>query len=79
MFNPFKPNWISHRYQLEMSISVLKDVGWYFSFLSTFLQNILQANSGDPDETPQYLASCLGLHDLPTSHKKDDRLKWVKI
>ena len=35
-FNPFMPNGISHRYQLEQSISVLRDVGWYFSFLFKF-------------------------------------------
>ena len=31
-FNPFMPNGISHRYQLEQSISVLRGVTWYFSF-----------------------------------------------
>ena len=31
-FNAFMQNGISHRYQLEQSISVLRDVGWYFSF-----------------------------------------------
>ena len=35
-FNPFMPNGISHRNQLEQSISVLKDVRWYFSFLFKF-------------------------------------------
>ena len=30
--NPFKPNGISQYYQLEQSISVLRDVGWHFSF-----------------------------------------------
>ena len=34
-FNPFMPNGISHRYHLEQSISVLKDVR-YFSFLFKF-------------------------------------------
>ena len=34
-FNPFMPNGISHRYQLEQSISVLRDVR-YFSFLFRF-------------------------------------------
>ena len=28
--NPFMLNGISHRYQLEQSISVLRDVRWYF-------------------------------------------------
>ena len=34
-------------------------------------------NSGEPDQTPRLVASDLGLHYLPMSHKKDDRLKWV--
>ena len=34
LINPFKPNGISHRYQLDQSISVLRVVGCYFSFLS---------------------------------------------
>ena len=34
--NPFMPNGISHPYQLEHSISVLRNVGWYFSFLFKF-------------------------------------------
>ena len=37
------------------------------------------ANSGDPDQMPQSLASHLGLYCLPMSHKKDDRLIWVKF
>ena len=35
-FNPSMPNGISQRYQLEQSISVLRDVRWYFSFLFKF-------------------------------------------
>ena len=34
--NPFKPNRVSHCYQLEQSIFVSIDVGWYFSFYSNF-------------------------------------------
>ena len=37
----------------------------------------MQANSGDPDETPHSVASDLGLHCLPISNKKEARLKWV--
>ena len=36
MSNPFMPNGISHQYQFEESVSVLRDVGWYFSFLIKF-------------------------------------------
>ena len=37
----------------------------------------LQANSGDPDQTPHSALSDLGMHLLPMSHKKDARLIWV--
>ena len=35
-FKPFMPNGFSHRYQLIHSFSVLKVVGWYFTFLFKF-------------------------------------------
>ena len=38
----------------------------------------IKANSGDPNQTPHSVASVLGLHCSPMSHKKDARLKWVK-
>ena len=34
--NPFKPNGVSHCYQLEQYIFVSIDVGWYFLFYSNF-------------------------------------------
>ena len=42
------------------------------------LSKILQANSGDPDQTQHSVASDLGLHYLPMFHKKDARYVWVK-
>ena len=39
----------------------------------------MQANSGDPDHTPHFVASDLGLHYLPMSYKKDARHICVKI
>ena len=36
LLNPFKPKGISHYYQLDQSISVLRVVRLYFSFLSKF-------------------------------------------
>ena len=39
----------------------------------------MQAKSGDPDQTPHSVASELGLHYLPMSHKKDARHIWVKM
>ena len=38
----------------------------------------MQANSGDPDQTPHSVASDLGLRHLPMSHIKDARHIWVK-
>ena len=42
----------------------------------------MQANSGDPEQTPHFVAhsvtSDLGLHYLHMSHKKDARHIWVK-
>ena len=37
------------------------------------------ANSRDPDQTPRFAASDLGMHCLPTSHKKDAMLIWVNF
>ena len=39
---------------------------------------IIQANSGDPDQMPHSVASDLGLCYLPMSHKKIARHIWVK-
>ena len=39
----------------------------------------MQANSGDPDQTPHSVASDLGLRYLPMSHIKDARHIWVKM
>ena len=39
----------------------------------------MQANSGDPDQTPHSVASDLGLRYLPLSHIKDTRHIWVKM
>ena len=39
----------------------------------------MQANSGDPNQTPHSVTSDLGLHYFPMSHKKDARHIWVKM
>ena len=39
----------------------------------------MQANSGDPDQTPHSVASDLSLHYLPLSHKKNARHVWVNM
>ena len=34
--NPFEPYEHSYLYQLDQSISVLRDIGWYFQLYSNF-------------------------------------------
>ena len=36
-------------------------------------------NSENPDQTPRFAASDLGLHCLPMSHEWDSRLIWVSL
>ena len=38
----------------------------------------LFANSGDPDQTPRFAASDLGLHCLPFTLLGVSRLQWAK-
>ena len=53
-FNPFKPNGISHSYQLDQSISVLRVVGGIFQLYSNFsrtfckqkVETLLRVQSG---------------------------------
>ena len=49
----------------------LRVVGWYFSI---FPQNFDRTFCKQTVKAPRYAASDLGLHCLPTSHKKDARL-----
>ena len=72
------PNGISHSCQLKMSILNFRGVSLYFFQILLELFNILLANSEDPDQTPHYAVSDMGLHCLPMSHKKDARHIWVK-
>ena len=45
----------------------------FFNFIQILIEHS-EANSGDPDQTPHYAASDLGLHCLPMSHITDARL-----
>ena len=39
----------------------------------------LFANSKDPDQTPRFVASDLGLHCLASTLLRVSRLQWVKV
>ena len=45
----------------------------FFIFIKISIENSV-TNSGDPDQMPHSAASDQGMHCLPMSHKKDDRL-----
>ena len=76
LFNSFKLNGISHFFQLGHSISILRDVWWYFFVLFKLIKSSV-INSGDPDQTQRSVSSDLGLNRFPLSYKKDSRLIWV--
>ena len=50
-----------------------------FSLLLYFAQKFLEANSVDPDQTPRFAASELGLHRLHMSPKRVSCLNLVVI
>ena len=68
-------NGVFHFNLLDELITTFGGFFGCFSFLFKCLAN----NSGEPDPTPplllMYVASDLGLHCLPTSHKMEARLK----
>ena len=72
--NPFMPYGISHCYQLKQSISVLRDVSWYFSFYSN---SSLVMPIGDPRDGFFYPTLIL-MNDsyILTQDKISDILIW---
>ena len=78
VFNPFKPNGISNSYQLDQSISVLRIVGRYFSFLVKFNRIFCKQTVETLIRRRVLRRLTLGLRCLPMPHKKDARLIWIK-
>ena len=72
--NPYKPNGISHPYQLDESIFILRGIEGYFSILFHFSMKNMSANRIAPDGTPRFAAFNLEPFCLHMSHKKDTRL-----
>ena len=48
LLNPSKPNGISHSYQLDQYISVLRAVGWYFFIFIKILIELSQSKQWRP-------------------------------
>ena len=57
--------WAFPLYMLDKSICYFKGVTLIIWFLFYFLTENPVANTADPDQTPHYVASDLGLHCLP--------------
>ena len=55
-----------------------KGVGSAVSHLFYLEWKILLANTVDPNQTPHYVASDLGLHCLPMTPIRVTRSEWVK-
>ena len=73
-FNTFMPNGISHRYQLKQSISVLRDVKWYFFiFMQIFIENLERAVDRAPSQIPS-LKFFTSPSPIP-GHKPGNRIK----
>ena len=63
--NPLYTGGLFHCYKLDKSICHFRGVGSIFVAFLLFSMEILLANNVDPDQTPHYVASDLGLHCLP--------------
>ena len=72
------PNDTFYLYYSDRSISNIRGV-WLVCIIVMFYRNsCFNANSVDPDQTPQHAASDLGLDCLRMSLLWDARVKWVK-
>ena len=77
-FNPIIPNRLFYLNSLDQSISSRRNVWIIFLLLLCFKEiPAFNANSAGPDQTPQNVASDLGLHCLPLSLLRDARFKWI--
>ena len=79
LVNLYLTNGFSHYYHLGESTFIFRGIRSDFQFLNKFLMKILLANRIAPDGTPRSVVSHLGLFCLPMSHKREARLKLVKI
>ena len=63
----------------DESICHFRGVWSILSLLFYFLWKILLANTVDPDQMPDYVASDLGLHCLFMTLLRASRSEWVRI
>ena len=65
ILNPLQSGGVFHPHILEEFICFLRGIRCIFLGSFGSRQKLLLANSGDPDQTPHYAESDLGLHCLP--------------
>ena len=65
LINPLYTGGLFDCCMLDESICHFRGIGSILSLLFYFLWKTLLANNLDPDKTPHYVASDLGLHYLP--------------
>ena len=82
--------WPQGHYLNKLGSGPLGDATYQISRFSTLINGLgmtpifggkncqIKSLSGDPDRMQHSAVSGLGMHYLPTSHKKDTRLIWVK-
>ena len=74
---PFMPSGLFHLISLDRSISYIRDI-LLVLLLPSFIEiPVFNANSLDPDQTPRFAASDLGLHCLSMSLLWDARHKLI--
>ena len=62
---------------VDESICHFRDIRFTLFFYSILDEKILLANNVDPDQTPHYVASNLGLHCLPLTLLWGSREEWI--
>ena len=72
-------NGLLYRYSSDQFISHIRGV-WLSLLLPRFIEiPVIYANSEEPDQTPRFAASDLGLHCLQMPLLWGGRLKWINL
>ena len=70
-------NGLSHRYHLDESIFIFRDIRCSFFIFISFFDENPASKQNSPRWDAAFWGVISGLFCLPVSHKKDDRLIWV--
>ena len=76
VFNPFKPNGISHLSIEPVHVRFMFFFCFFYCY-SNSNRTFCRPSSGDPDQIPHSVASVLGLHCLHMCQKKDAKTCFI--